>query len=135
MKTLSLLFLLALPSVTPAQDGPKFGGCLSKETCFGPTVSVNLVAMSLKTGDLSTTFDPGIGYGGTFYSEHWYKIGASGSLAFPQFDGKRRMQPSALFSFAEYLRLGLACPLYVKGGFRENAQLLFSVGSDFGLSK
>jgi hypothetical protein len=134
---LSILFILFAPSIARAEDpapSPKFGGCVGP-TCFGPSVSVSLVAMSLKTGDVTSTFDPGIGYGVTLHTDKWYKFGASASIAFPQFDGARRVQPAIVFSFAEFVRVGLACPLYVRGGFAENAQVLLAFGSDFGFSK
>lgn len=115
-------------------DDPKFGGCLARSpaTCFAPAVSVNVLAMSLADGTLTSTFDPGIGYGVTFASDRWYKTGLSTTVAFPTYDAGRRLMPSAILSFAEYARLGVGCPLYVQGGFSRNGFLLLGFGSDFG---
>lgn len=139
MTKLILAFVLAtVASVASAQTTePKFGGCLTShpDTCFAPTVSVNLMAMRLKNGDITPRFDPGIGYGVNFYSSKWYRAGAAATLAITTVDGSARAQPAITFTFAEYLRLGLACPLYAPGGFKDNAVLTFAIGADFGFGR
>jgi hypothetical protein len=130
-----LLAGLAFAAPVFAQEAaPKFGGCVAKSpvTCFGPVVSTTLLSMSLKTGDLTKTLDLGAGYGVTFWADRWYKTGLSATFSFPTFEGARRLQPAGVVSFAEFGRVGIACPLYVNGGFRENAQLLLGFGADFG---
>lgn len=129
--------LAAVPFVARAQTPPaepKFGGCLSRypATCFSPAVSVNVLAMSIKDGALTSTFDPGIGYGVTVFSDQWYRVGATATFAFPTLGGSRRVEPALLVSFAEYARLGFACPLYMPGGLADNGQLLLGFGADFG---
>lgn len=134
-KVLLLLVGLSLAVPASAQDlSPKFGGCLKDHpgTCFAPAVSVNLVAMRLRDGDLVPTFDPGLGYGVTFWSKEWYRTGAALTASFPQYEGSRRIEPAGTLTFAEYARIGISCPLYVAGGFRENARLLLGFGANFG---
>lgn len=131
-KILCAVLVLVLPAAVWADD-PKFGGCLEKrDVCFAPTVSVNVVAVSLYDGSLTKTFDLGIGYGATLAASKWYRTGLSVTTSFPQYEAGRRMMPSLLVSFAEYARFGLACPTFVAGGFQRNAQFLISFGSDFG---
>lgn len=121
---------LAVAAPTLAQETPKFGGCLKNgTTCFAPSVSTNVVAMSLKTGDVTSTFDIGLGYGVTFFSDRWYRTGFSVTAALPSIDGARRVQPAALFSFAEYVRLGVGKAMFAP---TTPAFLLLGFGSDFG---
>lgn len=135
MRRMFVAITLALAAMTASAADPKFGGCLSAhpDTCFAPTVSVNLIAMRLKDGDVTSTFDPGLGYGVSFYTSKWYRVDASLTVAIPTLEDSRRVQPAITFAFAEYLRLGLACPLYTRGWFGENAMLTFAIGADFGL--
>jgi hypothetical protein len=132
-----VLMLAALLFAAPAfaQEAPplspKFGGCFGS-TCLAPAVNVNLVAMRLSDGDLVPTFDPGLGYGVIFWSDKWHRLGLNLTASFPQYEGTRRIEPAFTFSFAEYARIGISCPLYVSGGARENARLLLGFGSDFG---
>lgn len=134
-----LVFVLLVVAVICAPllargEEPRFGGCLesSPETCFAPAVSVNLLSLRLRDGEVMTTFDPGLGYGVTFFSRRWYQTGVAGTLSFPELAGEKRVTPAVTVSFAEYARLGVACPLWTAGGFRENARLLIGFGADFG---
>lgn len=122
-----LLLLGALPAFAQENPEPRFGGCFGS-TCFAPTVSFNLMAINLRSGDITTTFDVGPGYGATIWSDKWHKTGVSVSASFPLYEGARRIEPAVVFSFAEVLRLGVSCPTYVAGGFRENARLLLALG-------
>lgn len=141
MKILALMLALLAgtaaaqeSATTTVLESPKFGGCLTSrpDTCFGPAVSVNLLAINIKTGALTSTFDPGLGYGVSFFTSKWYKTGANLTFSFPQFDGGRRIEPALSVSFAEYVRVGLACPMWVAGGLRDNTQILLGFGADFG---
>lgn len=120
------------PAAPTAAPSPKFGGCLrGNRTCFAPTVSVNVLAISLKDGTVTTEFNPGLGYGVTFATDRWYRSGLAAQFALRQVSGVERPQVALLGSFAEYLRLGVATPLWA-GSFKDHAQLLLSFGSDFG---
>jgi hypothetical protein len=126
--------LLVLCLAGPARaEEPKFGGCLASHpgTCFTPAVSVNVLAMSIRDGKLTSTFDPGIGYGVSFFSDRWHKIGLTGTASFPTYEGERRIEPALMASFAEYVRIGFSCPLYV-GALKDNARVLLGFGADFG---
>lgn len=138
-----LMFVLALfagaaialsAPVMARADDPKFGGCLAAHpgTCFAPSVSVNLVSIRISDGSVTTTVDPGLGYGVSFFSGQWYRTGLSATFSLPTYDGGRRILPALTASFAEYVRVGIACPLWVGGGFGGNAQFLLGFGSDFG---
>jgi len=127
----SILFFAA-PAF--AQDGPKFGGCLKdKVTCFGPTVSVNVLAISIKTGEVTTQFSPGIGYGVTFHAADWYKYGLSSNFALRGTAEGQKAQLSVVGSFAEYVRIGITS-LLGAGNLHDNAAVLLAFGSDFGSS-
>ena len=122
---------MLMPAVARPED-PKFGGCLANgTTCFGPTVSINLVAIDLKTGVAATTFSPGIGYGATFASDKWYKWGPSLGFALRSYDAELHPQVSLVFSFAEYARVGVA-GVFGAGNIADTLALLVGFGSDFG---
>lgn len=131
MLALAAALAFALPALSRAEE-PKFGGCLSnKTTCFGPTVSINLLAISLKTGDVTTQFSPGIGYGVTFHALDWYRYGLSANFALKGTADGQRAQVSVVGSFAEYLRLGLTSVLGA-GDLYDHAAVLLAFGSEFG---
>lgn len=131
---LALAVALGMFAFSARAEEPKFGGCLTSHpgTCFAPSVSVNVIAIRVNDGSVTSTFDPGIGYGASVFSDKWHKLGLSATFSFPTYAAGRRIQPAAIFSFAEYGRFGVACPMWVAGGFRENAQILLGFGSDFG---
>lgn len=133
VKLLTLLYALALPMIGAAEDGPKFGGCLKDKTCFGPTVSVNVLAISIKTGEVVTQFSPGIGYGVTFHADAWYRYGLSSNFALKGTAEGQKAQLSIVGSFAEYVRIGVTS-LLGAGNLHDNAAVLLAFGSDFGSS-
>ena len=128
-----LLAVLSVPGMVRA-DSPKFGGCLTNPkytlTCFGPSVSLSLVEMDIKTGTLTTGVAPGIGYGMTINTGKWYEAGASAYVSFRDTSTGTRLVPSLVFSFAEYVRLGIG--QQIGGG--GHPFLLLGVGANFGSS-
>ena len=107
---LGLLILgLSVPGMVRAD--PQFGGCLTgtkyADTCFGPSLSISLVQIDLKAGTVTTSVSPGIGYGMSWYTGRWYEMGASGYVTFRDTSTGQALVPSAVFSFAHYVRLGL----------------------------
>lgn len=144
-KTLILLLALSFASVASAQDTapkfdsatfapeptPRFGGCLNGgATCFSPNVSVTLMAVNLKTGVVTTSVSPGLGYGVTFNSQKWYKIGLAAYATFRDTAEGQKIVPSVVGSFAEYVRIGVG---YQVGG-QDKPFLLIGLGTDFGTS-
>lgn len=133
MITATVMMLASFRAVA-ADEGPKFGGCWnSGKTCAGPTVSINVLSISLKTGDVTTQFSPGIGYGITLNADKWYKIGISANFALRGTAEGQKAQPSILASFAEHLKIGLTSVLGA-GNVYDHAGLLLAFGSDFGSS-
>lgn len=123
---------LVAPALARGQEGPKFGGCWNNgSSCAGPTVSVNVLEIKLKTGDVTTQFSPGVGYGITFRARDWYKYGFSGNFALKGTAAGQKPQVSLLASFAEYLRVGLT-GLAGAGNFLDTLGLLVSFGTDVG---
>jgi hypothetical protein len=124
-----LLVVFAAPAF--AEDStPKFGGC-EGTTCYGPTVSVNVISIDLNDGDVTTQFSPGIGYGVTFDADKWHRWGFSANFALKGTADGQKAQPSILFSFAEFVRLGLTSVVGA-GNFLDNAAVLVSFGTDIG---
>lgn len=120
------------PSPSPANPSllqPKFGGCLaSGQTCFGPSVSISLVSIDLKSGSVTTGVMPGVGYGAVFFADQWYRAGVAGYTSFRDTADGQRMVGSLVFSFAEYLRLGVGRQF----GPSERFFGLLGIGSEFG---
>lgn len=120
------------PSPSPARPSlmqPKFGGCLaSGQTCFGPSVSISLVSIDLKSGSVTTGVMPGVGYGAIFFADQWYRAGVAGYTSFRDTADGQRMVGSLVFSFAEYLRLGVGRQF----GPSERFFGLLGIGSEFG---
>lgn len=55
----------------------KYGGCLkSGSMCFGPSVSVSMLALNLSKATVEGAFSPGVGYGFTYKPGQWDSIGA-----------------------------------------------------------
>jgi len=129
------LLVLALVFALPARaqdSGPKFGGCMkSGETCFGPSVSITLVALDLKTGAVTTSVSPGLGYGVTFNAREWYTVGVAGYATFRDTAVGQRVVASVVFSFVEYVRIGAGAQV----GPGARPFLLLGVGSDFGAAR
>ena len=125
---LALGAALTLPRFARA-DSAAYGGCLADgTTCFAPSVSLSLVAVSLKDGSVTSGVTPGLGYGVTWHSDKWYQVGASLNISFRDTTNGQAIVPSAVFSFANYARLGLGWQ--VSSGSRPF--MLIGVGSDFG---
>jgi len=130
LTTLVIAIVVALlaPGRAHAQT---FGGCLAnKTTCFGPTVSVNVLAISLKDGTVQTSFAPGLGYGVTFSTDRWYQHGLSGNFALRGTAEGQKPLLSLNGSFANYLHAGFAYQIGGGGSFNENAFVLFSLGTN-----
>jgi hypothetical protein len=127
----SLLFLFA--PVLARADDPKFGGCVGKTptTCFGPSVSVTMIAIDAKTGDVQFRLDPNLGYAVTFWTDKWYKTAIGGYAGLNSTGTGKRLVPSAVVSVAEYVRVGLERQL---GGADARTFVLFALGADFGSS-
>lgn len=137
VQVLAVLLALALPGLGAAQTAPKFGGCIKDDnTCFGPSVAVNLVGISLKDGTATTGLNLGIGYGVTFAAKQWWQYGATANIALRGTAGGEKPLLSLVGTFAEYVRLGLA---YQIGGgsapFKDAAMVVVGLGADFGQAK
>ena len=118
--------LLAAPA---RADDPRFGGCLKNgTTCFGPSVSLSVVAIDLKDGSVTAGVSPGVGYGVVLYSDRWYKLGFAGYASFRDTATGQRVVPSMVISFAEYLRFGVGQQI---GGGGHPFGIL-AIGADFG---
>jgi hypothetical protein len=129
VKTLVLLLALAAAPAFAQDPSPKFGGCFQNgDTCFGPSVSITLVALDLKTGSVTTSVSPGLGYGVTFNSTKWYTVGVAGYATFRDTAEGQRVVASGVVSFVEYVRLGLGWQV----GPNTKPFLLLGIGSDFG---
>lgn len=104
------LCLQAMPARAQGLPTRSLGGCAGRNNwfCAGPTLSVTLTQLSLKDLTPSGTFEPGLGYGITLFSDQWYTVGlgVAYSLTTPP-QGPSTFAPSAVLSFAEYLRIGL----------------------------
>lgn len=133
---LAVLLALAVPSLGSAQQA-QFGGCLKNgTTCFAPTVSSNLVGISLKDGAATTGLNLGIGYGVTFDATQWWKYGLSANIAMRGTTDGQKPLLSVLGSFAEYVRLGLAYQIGGgAGSFKDSAMVIIGLGADLGTVK
>ena len=128
---LLVVILLGAAGAARAQDtgGPKFGGCLANQTtCFGPSVSLSVVAIDLKDGSVTAGVSPGVGYGVMLASDKWYRYGFAAYASFRDTATGQRVVPSVVVSFAEYLRLGVG--VQVGGGGTPFG--LLAIGADFG---
>jgi hypothetical protein len=122
------------PRLGAAEQGtsPPFGGCNAKGTvCAGPTVSLSLVGLDLRSGELVTGIMPGAGYQVTFMADKWHSLGVGGYAAIQT--GTGSTPASGLFSvigsFAQYLRTGIGVRL---DGHSSRALWLLGLGMDFG---
>jgi hypothetical protein len=124
-----LLLALALGAGVARAEDPRFGGCLKNgTTCFGPSVSLSVVAIDLKDGSVTSGVSPGVGYGVVFASDQWYRTGLAGYASFRDTSTGQRVVPSLVVSFAEYLRLGIGQQI---GGGSHPFGIL-AIGADFG---
>jgi hypothetical protein len=104
----------ALPLVAPSDPPPvppvtssSFGGCPTSKVCFGPWVSVNLMAANLTSGKIEASFSPGVGYGVTGWPGQWYSLGFA--LTGDANPSSQQAQVGGIFSFANgYLHIGLS---------------------------
>jgi len=129
-----LVFVLLIGADSARADGlvaPAFGGCRDT-TCYGPSVSLSVLAISLKDGSVSTLALPGLGYGATWRADKWYRYGVSSHFSLRSTSDGQRPQVAIVGSFAEYLRFGLAQVVGGGGTTRERTSILVSFGADFG---
>jgi hypothetical protein len=126
------LLFLAVPVLARAED-PKFGGCVGKAqtTCFGPAVSVTMIAIDAKTADVQFRLDPNLGYAMTVWTDKWYKTSLGFYAGLNSTGTGKRLVPSAVVSVAEYVRVGVERQL---GGADARTFFLFALGADFGVS-
>lgn len=129
-----MLFLAVVFAVVAAAHrsarAEQFGGCFaSGQLCAGPSASVMLGEYNVTTGKFAGGASPGLGYGLTFAPDQWYATGLSLNLAFTVGGDANFAKPSAVFSFANYVRFGVAA--YLFEGRRELA-VIGGIGSDFG---
>lgn len=107
---IALALLLSASAVSAQEPTPqRFGGCSrGGSVCAGPTIAVTLVGYDLDTKKLSTGVMPGLGYGVNIWADKWHTLGLAAYGSIRQQDGNTNGMFSALFSFAEYVRLGIA---------------------------
>ena len=142
---LSVLFLLALftgictilySATARADDSQQFGGCLAGgDVCLGPSASITVGEFNLSTSKFSGGVIPGIGYGATYRPNEWYATGAALYLSFLVGQGQpNQAVPTLMFSFANYVRLGLGLSVTEQdsGPVSTQWKILFGLGSDFG---
>jgi hypothetical protein len=117
----------------PAASAPKFGGCLANgTTCFGPSVTINLLAISLADGTAQTDVAPGLGYGVLWNADKWNKVGLAGYVNLRATSTGKAPVFALTLSFAEYLTAGLSYQVGGGGAFRDSAAVLLGLGSTFG---
>lgn len=91
----------------PPPPEPQFGGCVGakKNLCFGPSVSMTVAAINLKTKAIEGAFSPGIGYGLTLNPGKWSSFGAD---AYFTLDPAAQKASAAILLklFNGYLRVG-----------------------------
>jgi len=129
----SILFFAAPAIAQSPPTDPKFGGCLkNKATCFGPSVTINLLAINLRDGTAQTDVVPGVGYGVTFDADKWHKFGIAGYVNLRATSTGKTPVLAIVGSFAEYLNVGLSYQVGGGGAFRDSAAVLLGLGSTFG---
>lgn len=137
---LLLLICMLVPTKAAADSagvGRRFGSCTEDGFfCFGPTTNITLLSIGLTTGTINPTFNPGAGYGLTFWADKAYCLGLSGFLAVDVRSNEPvKLNTGLIVSFAEYLRLGLAWDLVGATNtqkFSASPQLVFGLGFDIG---
>jgi hypothetical protein len=134
-----LLALLALLLAWPAFGAEsKYGGCFADgRLCAGPSATVTLGQLNLSTGKFSAGTLPGIGYGLVLNPDRWYSagVGLYENLQIGQGEPNHAIT-SFVFSFAEFIRLGLAIGAFeTDGPVRTDLRLLFGLGADIGLGE
>lgn len=125
-----VLFLGALVASVARADEPArtFGGCNKVGTfCYGPTVSISVVGMDVKTGKFTAGVIPGAGYGVTFFADQPYQLGLGGYAAIQSGPDTTSGLFSGIVSFAQYLRVGVGWQ--VIGGSHSTLALL-GLGAD-----
>lgn len=117
----------------------RFGGCSANGSfCAGPSASASLAVVNLsKDGDSVTSgFIPGAGYGMTFMADRWYNVGLALHITVVTGgDAPAVISPVLMFSFAEYLRVGLGFEITdgtAMTSRNTDTLLLFGLGIDFG---
>jgi hypothetical protein len=117
-------------------SSPQFGGCLAGgDVCLGPSASITVGEFNLSTSKFAGGIIPGIGYGATFRPNEWYATGAALYLSFIVGQGQPNQAiPVLMFSFANYVRLGLGVSIteQTSGPAQTQWKLFFGLGSDFG---
>lgn len=91
----------------PPPAEPQFGGCVGakKNVCFGPSVSMTVAAINLKTKTVEGAFSPGVGYGFTLNPGKWSSLGAD--LYFTLDPAAQRASTALLLKlFNGYVRVG-----------------------------
>lgn len=105
-----LALSLFAPRIARA-DEPVGTACFSEtkvgKLCFQPDVAAALVQMDMKTGKLTTTIDPMLGYGMKLWADKPYAIGISGHLGIRPgaSDADQRMMFTGGLSFFNYVQL------------------------------
>jgi len=118
----------ALPIATgdPASNST-LGGCnLSGKVCWGPEISVSLVAIDTRTGKVEATFNPGLGYGIRLWPGTNHELGLGGYAAFKVSSDQNQAMFSGILSFNNYLRVGFS---RVPIGAVQDNYLSFGFGS------
>jgi len=142
MNKLLVVMLLVVGPHSAFADDPtvtrRLGGCAKEESlCWGPSATLSLASINLSHRKFSSNFIPGVGYGVTFFANTSYSLGLSGYFSLTQGDNGLPdvIVPSAVLSFAEYVRLGIGARITddtstVKGS--TDWLLLIGFGLDIG---
>lgn len=138
MRYLMLAALLFAAPVFAEEPAParRFGGCsASGFFCAGPSVSVAVVGFDLDTKRFSTGVEPGVGYGGTWFANRWYSVGASLHASIRSTSDGAVGRFSMIGSFAEFVRLGAGWEVVGAtdtAPFHAAPMLFLGLGMDFG---
>ena len=124
---IALGFFVFLSMVAHA-DETRFGGCWSDgEWCVQPTASVFVGRVKLNDGTFSGGLIPGIGYG-INYESGWIKAGSAVYLATDFVSDTKSINTNIVFSFMEYIRLGIGVDIIEGSG--TSPILLFGIGAN-----
>lgn len=118
----------ALPvALTDSPVASQLGGCnASGKLCWGPEVSISLVAINLRTGKVEGSFAPGLGYGVTIWKGTNHELGLGGYAAFKFGPSDNEAMFSLIGSFNNYLRFGFS---RVPIGLRQDNYFSLGFGS------